>query len=299
MGFKDKQKLQKILRCPDSLGRIFWFGRKGKSFKGKRRIRKEGDSFVFISDDLPTNYNSPEYESSNPYQQKSIELIENYTDGIVVDLGAGNPKVNFANVCQVEIRKYPNTDIVVTEGKIPLKSNSVDAVISEAVLEHVKNPFEYVSEIYRILKPGGEVLLDSAFMQPLHGYPHHYFNATKSGVKLLFDQFKVEKIGVGAHQHPWIALHWILNSFYNGIEGDESKNDFVNMTIGRAMELLGQHQELRSQIKKSDDPCYIAEKLRLFNTSHSTSLGCFGKLSGNCETELAAGFQVFAKKPLR
>ena len=172
MAFKNTAKLKKILRNPDSLKRVYWIGNHGFSLGSKGRIRKQGSSFIFHSDDLPKNFIEPEYESSNPYQLKSLELIDQYPDGIVVDLGAGNPKFSFPNVCQIEIRKYPHTDIVTAGEKIPLENNSVDAVISEAVLEHVKNPFTYVAEIFRILKPGGKVVLDSAFMQPLHGYPH-------------------------------------------------------------------------------------------------------------------------------
>lgn len=296
MAFEDKKKLKKLLRCPDSLGKIFWIGRKGKSLKGKRRIRQENNTFVFISDDLPRNYKNPEYESSNPYQQRSLELIYKYKDGLVLDLGAGNPKNNFPNVCQLEIRKYPHTDIVVTEGRIPLKDSCADAVISEAVLEHVKDPFLYISELQRVLKDGGEVLLDSAFMQPLHGYPNHYFNTTSSAIELLFKQFQIHELCVGPHQHPWITLQWIFNSFWFGFKEDKYREEFRNMTIGEAMDLLNNHQEMRSKIKESEDPLHVAEELMNFNSHHEDSLRCFSKLSEQCERELAAGFQVFAQK---
>ncbi len=296
MAFKNKKKLKRLLRCPDTLGKIYWLGNRGRSLRGKTPIRRDGNAFIFFSSDLPENFHTPEYESSNPYQKKSLELIKKYSDGIVVDLGAGNPKKSFPNVCQVEIRKYPNTDIVITEGKIPLKSKSVDAVISEAVLEHVKNPIKYISEIHRILKNSGEVLLDSAFMQPFHGYPHHYFNTTSSALRLLFNQFEIERLHVGPHQHPWVTLQWIFNSFWFGFLEDRDRDEFRAMTIGEAMDLLNSHQEMRATIKQSDDPWYIAEKLKEFNNEHQDSLKCFSNLSKQCEEELAAGFQIFARK---
>ena len=296
MAFKNTKKLKKLLRCPDTLGRIFWFGERGKSILGKTPILQDGNTFVFFSDDLPPNYNSPEYESSNPYQRKSLELIEKYPDGIVVDLGAGNPKKSFPNVCQVEIRKYPHTDIVISEGKVPLKSNSVDAVISESVLEHVKDPFFYIAEIHRILKSDGEVLLDTAFMQPFHAYPHHYFNTTSSAVRMLFEKFNIETLHVGPHQHPWLTLQWLLNSFWSGIQDDSNREEFRNMTIGQAIDLLNGLQEMRAKIKQSDDPWQVADHLKQFNIDNKDSLKCFINLTKQCEEELAAGFQVIAKK---
>lgn len=42
---------------------------------------------------------------------------------------------------------------------IPLDDNSMDAVTSLAVLEHLDNPRHILGEIFRILKPGGTLLL--------------------------------------------------------------------------------------------------------------------------------------------
>ncbi len=297
MSFKNIKHLRSLLRSPDTMGRIYWLGKSGYSFGSKRKAIEKDNAFVFLSDELPEHYDKPEYESSNPYQAKSLEFVNKFQDGIVVDFGSGNPKHSFPNICQIDIRKYPDTDIVVAGGNIPLKSNSIDAVISEAVLEHVKDPFHYVAEIYRILKPKGEVLLDTAFMQPLHAYPHHYFNTTAYAVRLLFERFKIDKLFVGPHQHPWISFNWILNSYYNGLNSDDARAVFRNMTIGDVMSLLNHHQSLRSEIKESDDPWFIAQNLKEFNINHTESLGPFLNITNSCENELAAGLEIHAYKP--
>ena len=296
MAFRDLPRLKSLLRCPDTLRRVYWWGSRGYALGSKRRIVQERSAFVFVSHDLPANYDQPDYASSNPYQQRSLELIDEYADGLVVDLGAGNPQHSFPNVCQVEIRKYPGTDIVVTEGRVPLAENSVDAVISEAVLEHVQNPFVYVSEILRILKPGGKVLLDTAFMQPLHGFPYHFFNTTAYAVRLLFEPFEIERLHVGPHQHPWIALNWLLNSYYNGLADDEARRRFRSLSLGEAMDLLNEHQRQRTEIKQHPDPRAVAAQLKTFNDDHRASLAPFLEITDACQDEIAAGFQVFAKK---
>jgi len=42
---------------------------------------------------------------------------------------------------------------------IPLASQSFDVVICRELLEHVQEPFKIIKEIYRILKPGGKLLI--------------------------------------------------------------------------------------------------------------------------------------------
>lgn len=44
---------------------------------------------------------------------------------------------------------------------LPIQDNSIDVVMSLAVIEHIQNPELFLSEIYRVLKPGGFVYLST------------------------------------------------------------------------------------------------------------------------------------------
>jgi ubiquinone/menaquinone biosynthesis C-methylase UbiE len=44
-------------------------------------------------------------------------------------------------------------------GKLPYKSNSFDVVYSKSVIEHMLDPLSFVSESFRVLKPGGLLLV--------------------------------------------------------------------------------------------------------------------------------------------
>lgn len=46
-------------------------------------------------------------------------------------------------------------------GDLPIRSGSVDAVVSAATIEHVVNPRAFVEEISRIVRPGGYVVISS------------------------------------------------------------------------------------------------------------------------------------------
>ena len=88
---------------------------------------------------------------------------------------------------------------------LPIKNTCVDGVICLEVLEHVTDPFKAVDEIYRILKPKGQVLLSVPFLAPYHGksllnqnfshdsYPD-FWRFTHQGLEQLFYKFKKVKI---------------------------------------------------------------------------------------------------------
>jgi SAM-dependent methyltransferase len=57
------------------------------------------------------------------------------------------------------------TDVDFEVGKFPVESNSVDIAISLAVIEHLKEPENFMSEVFRCLKPGGLVYLSTPNFQ--------------------------------------------------------------------------------------------------------------------------------------
>ncbi len=84
-------------------------------------------------------------------------------------------------------------DIVGDVHNLPIVDNSVEAILCLAVLEHVKDPFKAVSEIYRVLKPGGYCLIYVPFLynyHPMKGYYDDYWRFTEDGARELFKDFK-------------------------------------------------------------------------------------------------------------
>ena len=103
---------------------------------------------------------------------------------------------------------------------MPFVDNAFNAVLSIAVLEHVKDPFLCAREIARVLKPGGDLMCCVPFLQPLHGYPHHYYNMTHQGLKNLFeDLLKIDRLDVYENILPIASLTWIVRSWADGLKG--------------------------------------------------------------------------------
>lgn len=102
----------------------------------------------------------------------------------------------------------PRTMVICDAHTLPFKNESFDCVVAQAVLEHVVNPQQCVSEIYRVLKPNGLVYSEIPFMQPVHGGAYDFQRFTHSGARLLFAQFKEESSGfVSGHGS---ALAWAI-----------------------------------------------------------------------------------------
>ncbi|WP_038379527.1 class I SAM-dependent methyltransferase [Bradyrhizobium elkanii] len=170
--------------------------------------------------------------SSNAYDSDMKAIIERHKDGLILDCGAGSRNEYYENVVNLEIAAYPSTDILAVGEHLPFKDNTFDAVFSIAVLEHVRDPFKCANEISRVLKPGGQLYCCVPFLQPLHGYPHHYFNASPQGIRRLFeDALTIESVTVPNPVHPIFALTWIVQSWTGGLTG-HSRDQFLNTKIG-------------------------------------------------------------------
>ena len=81
---------------------------------------------------------------------------------------AGNPDAT------VEVR---------VDGTIDVDDASQDAVLSTQVLEHVSDPGLYLAECFRVLRPGGRLLLTTHGMMVYHPDPVDYWRWTSAGLQ--------------------------------------------------------------------------------------------------------------------
>ena len=92
------------------------------------------------------------------------------------------------------------------------------------MLEHVRDPFTCAKEIARVLKPNGKLYCVAPLMAPYHGYPNHYYNMTKAGLRNLFEgNLVITKQGVLDSGHPIYSLTWILNSWIQRLKSNAKK----------------------------------------------------------------------------
>ena len=298
MSFRNFDEMMTLLACPTCSSALQLSGQRPVCPRCNQRIGRIDQSVIFLSDQLPENFYAPEYTSSNGYSLQSLELIDSLPDGVVLDLGAGQPSSSYPNTIQIEIRKYRDTDIVFIGDRLPFRDNTVDGVISQAVLEHVRDPQQHVAEILRVLKPGGTVVLDGAFMQPLHGAPYHYFNSTYYAFAALFAEFSKKEIRVPPYLKPWVSLQWILRSYLQGLDSDQARDTLRSMTIGDLEKRFNATEHSYQDYKNSvqNDPRKMARWVDQTDEKYAEYLAPLLPLSPHATRELAAGFQAIATK---
>lgn len=195
---------------------------------------RRGDKYDFLTDSLKQEGAIVDTDnvSANIYPHDATALIEKYAAGLVLDCGAGRRDIYYENVVNFEIVDYDTTDVLGIGESLPFVDASFDAVISIAVLEHVRNPFACAREIARVLKPGGELHADVPFLQPLHGYPNHYYNMTHQGLRALFDDsLVVDAQRVDSQGLPIWTLTWFLSEWANGLP-NAAREEFLAMRVG-------------------------------------------------------------------
>ena len=82
--------------------------------------------------------------------------------------------------------------------ELSLPDASVDSVMAFHVMEHLCEPEHFLTEIRRILKPGGFVLIAVPFNWHLHETPHDFFRFTPFCLNYLLKKNDFERIDVTA-----------------------------------------------------------------------------------------------------
>lgn len=132
------------------------------------------------------------------------QAITNHATKRLLDIGCGNKpyeswfadKVEEYIGCDIAQSDLNKVDVICEAQSIPFEDKSFDTVFTTQVIEHVGDHEGMLNEAFRLLKPGGKMILSGPFYWPLHEEPHDYFRYTKHGFRLLMEKsgFRVNEI---------------------------------------------------------------------------------------------------------
>ena len=113
-----------------------------------------------------------------------------------LDIGAQNgPYARyFPRRIGLDIRPGAGVRVIGDAQQLGIRDASVDLVLCTEVLEHLPEPQRAIDEMYRVLAPGGQLLLTTRFLFPIHDAPHDYFRFTKYGLRYLLRRFEIVEV---------------------------------------------------------------------------------------------------------
>jgi SAM-dependent methyltransferase len=93
----------------------------------------------------------------------------------------------------VSVDKYDKRDFIDYNYDIhdlKFEDGSFDAVVCWSILEHVPYPQKAISELHRVLKPGGQIWVQLPFLFPYHEGPKDYWRVSPDGLRIWMEDFK-------------------------------------------------------------------------------------------------------------
>ncbi|HEX6767042.1 MAG TPA: class I SAM-dependent methyltransferase, partial [Polyangiaceae bacterium] len=97
--------------------------------------------------------------------------------------------------------------------RLPFDDGTFDTVLNAQVLEHTPEPARLVTDMARVLKEGGTLILSAPFQFRLHERPHDYFRYTPYGLRALCADAGLEIVEELQQGSLWSVLAHKLNSF--------------------------------------------------------------------------------------
>lgn len=108
---------------------------------------------------------------------------------------------------------------------LPFADGSFDAVVAQAVLEHVVDPACCVQELLRVLKEGGYLYGELPFMQQVHLDRYDFTRYSRQGMRLLFRRF--EELDCSMLLGPATALGWSVQYFFLSFTGHPAMRNCI------------------------------------------------------------------------
>lgn len=118
---------------------------------------------------------------SKPYEHLFLQR-ESYT-GVEIKVSGPNHEVEKFGI-------NSKVDYFYDGKTLPFKDSSFDAVVSFEVFEHIFNIDEVVKEIFRVLKPGGTLLISVPFAWNEHEVPYDFARYTSYGISHILKKSK-------------------------------------------------------------------------------------------------------------
>ncbi|MCC7371866.1 MAG: methyltransferase domain-containing protein [Chloroflexi bacterium] len=153
----------------------------------------------------------------------AIERFLTTAQGLtIVDIGAGKkPYFPFwasraRHYVGVDLPGTPYSQVYAASERLPLRSESLDVVVSTQMLEHADDPAAVLRECHRALRPGGLIFASTHGASYYHPIPVDHWRWTHTGLRKLFEQAGFRVRSIEGTTGTLTTLTTLLASYYLG-----------------------------------------------------------------------------------
>lgn len=204
------RRILPMLRCPETGGRLVEAPEGGLVSVDGGRVWPVVHGRPVLVAGAVTAEVFPSEHRGNPLPARALDLIAQ-ASGMVLHLSGGGTRAGGDRVVALDAAVFGPTDVVGDAHRLPFADGEFDLVVAMNAFEHYREPSMVVGELRRVLRPGGLVFLHTAFLQPLHEGPDHYFNCTRFGLEQWFTGFETVDLSVPDNLHPAYAISWLAS----------------------------------------------------------------------------------------
>jgi len=146
-----------------------------------------------------------------------VRFLPTATAGDVLDYGAGNSpyrpflRCNRYATADITQNTAGNIEHLIVPGRpLPEADASFDLILLMDVLEHLPDPDAVITELRRLLRPGGRLIVSVPFLYREHETPHDYVRYTPFGLRRLFASHGGAVLRLSKAGNIWYTLYTLF-----------------------------------------------------------------------------------------
>jgi SAM-dependent methyltransferase len=102
-------------------------------------------------------------------------------------------------------------DVLATAYDIPLPAQTFGTALLSEVLEHLERPDKALAEAYRLLTPGGWLIVTTPFIWVLHEMPRDFFRYSPSALEFLLTDAGFDSIEITPLGGQWTTISLLIS----------------------------------------------------------------------------------------
>jgi SAM-dependent methyltransferase len=146
--------------------------------------------------------------------------------GRLLDNGCGNQpfrgwyEPHVSEIVALDALPDNGADVVSFADRLPFGDEVFDTVLVTEVLEHVEDAERAISEMFRVLRPGGHALVTVPYLYPTHEAPYDFRRFTHFGLADVLRRHGFEVLDLKAKGGPGVMLaHYVVLAASQGLGG--------------------------------------------------------------------------------